>query len=134
MEKNSFDATWVATLPQAVQGFLNGRGGKGDVYAYDMAYRMVDARYDVTNPLLEVQTPGSQAYGKLVQYTMDGLGNRSQVQTTPPTPPAQVMYSTDVVNQYTQVGGVYRTHDGNGNLTDDGVYLFRTTSRTGWCG
>ena len=124
MEKNSFDATWVATLPQAVQGFLNGRGGKGDVYAYDMAYRMVDARYDVTNPLLEVQTPGSQAYGKLVQYTMDGLGNRSQVQTTPPTPPAQVMYSTDVVNQYTQVGGVNRTHDSNGNLTDDGTYLF----------
>ena len=25
---------------------------------------------------------------------------------------------------YTQVGGVNRTHDGNGNLTDDGVYLF----------
>ena len=29
-----------------------------------------------------------------------------------------------MVNQYTQVGGVTRTHDGNGNLSDDGTYLF----------
>ena len=32
--------------------------------------------------------------------------------------------AADVVNQYTQVGGVNRTHDSNGNLTDDGTYLF----------
>ena len=30
----------------------------------------------------------------------------------------------DVVNQYTTVGGTSRTHDNNGNLTDDGTYLF----------
>ena len=124
MEKNSFNATWIATLPAAVQTFLGGRNGKGDVYAYDMAYRLVDARYDVTNPLTEVQNPGTQAFGKLVQYTIDGLGNRSQTQTTPPTPPSPVTYATDVVNQYTKVGGVTRTHDSNGNLTDDGTYLF----------
>ena len=124
MEKNSFDATWMGTLPAQVQAFLGGRNGKGDVYAYDMAYRLIDARYDVTNPQAEVQNPGSQAFAKLVQYTIDGLGNRSQVQTTPPTPPTQVLYSTDVVNQYTTVGGTSRTHDGNGNLSDDGTYLF----------
>ncbi len=33
-------------------------------------------------------------------------------------------YATDVVNQYTTVGGVTRTHDNNGNLSDDGTYLF----------
>ncbi len=55
---------------------------------------------------------------------LDGLGNRSQVLTTPPTPPSTVTYASDVVNQYTQVGGVTRTHDNNGNLKDDGTYLF----------
>ena len=40
------------------------------------------------------------------------------------TPPSQVTYATDVVNQYTQIGGTARTHDNNGNLTDDGTYLF----------
>ena len=29
-----------------------------------------------------------------------------------------------MVNQYTTVGGTSRTHDNNGNLTDDGTYLF----------
>ncbi len=85
---------------------------------------MVDARYDVTNPLQEVQTPGSQPFVKNVAYTLDGLGNRSQVLTTPPTPPSTVTYAADVVNQYTAVGGVARTHDNNGNLKDDGTWVF----------
>ena len=124
MEKNTFDAAWIATLPAQVQTFLNGRNTKGDVYAYDWAYRLVDARYDVTNPLQEVQNPGSQPFVKNVAYTLDGLGNRSQVLTTPPTPPSTVTYAADVVNQYTAVGGVARTHDNNGNLKDDGTYVF----------
>ena len=124
MEKNTFDAAWIATLPAQVQTFLSGRNGKGDVYAYDWAYRLVDARYDVTNPLQEVQNPGSQPFVKNVAYTLDGLGNRSQVLTTPPTPPSTVTYAADVVNQYTAVGGVARTHDNNGNLKDDGTYVF----------
>ncbi len=61
---------------------------------------------------------------KNVAYTLDGLGNRSQVLTTPPTPPSTVTYAADVVNQYTAVGGVARTHDNNGNLKDDGTYVF----------
>ncbi len=124
MEQNTFDATWVGTLPQAVQTFLSARNTKGDVYAYDWAYRLTDVRYDTTSPLQEVQTPGSQAFVKNTQYVMDGLGNRSQTLTTPPTPPSTVTYASDVVNQYTQVGGVTRTHDNNGNLKDDGTYLF----------
>ncbi len=125
MEKNTFSATWIATLPAAVQTFLNGRNIKGDVYAYDMAYRMVDARYDVVNPAAEVTTPGSQTYARLVQYTIDGLGNRSQVATTvPPATPTTVSYASDVVNQYTAIGGTSRTHDSNGNLSDDGTHKF----------
>ena len=125
MEQNSFNATWLATLPTAVQTFLGARNGKGDVYAYDRAYRMVDARYDVTNPQTEVNSPGSQTYAQLVGYTLDGLGNRSQVQTTLwGGAPATTTYASDVVNQYTDVGGVTRTHDSNGNLTDDGTHQY----------
>ena len=124
MEKNTFNATWMATLPAAVQTFLNGRNGKGDVYAYDMAYRLVDARYDVTNPLTEVQNPGTQAFVTTRPVHDRRARNRSQVATTPPTPPTQVMYATDVVNQYTTVGGTTRSHDNNGNLTDDSTYKF----------
>ena len=90
---------------------------KGDVYAYDWAYRLVDARYDVEDPEDEVATPESETYGRLVQYTLDGLGNRSQVQTTPPTPAETVTYASDVVNQYTEIDSVEREHDDNGNVT-----------------
>ena len=83
MEKNSFNATWINSLPTGIQPFLNARNGKGDVYAYDMAYRMVDTRYDVTNPATEVATPGSQTYVTKQIYTLGGLGNRSQTQQTP---------------------------------------------------
>lgn len=125
MEKNSFDATWVATLPSAVQTVLNGRTGKGDVFSYDWANRLVDARYDVANPATEVATPGSQTYAKLVAYTLDGLGNRSQVATTLPGPTTTtVTYAADVVNQYTTVGGVSRTHDDNGSVKNDGTHKF----------
>ena len=125
MEKNTFSAAWIATLPAAAQAFLNGRAGKGDVYAYDKAYRLVDVRHDTNNPATEVASPGTQTYAKLVQFTMDGLGNRSQVTTTaPPGTPGTVTYAVDVVNQYTAVGGVTRAHDNNGNLTDDGTQLY----------
>ncbi|MCC7139441.1 MAG: hypothetical protein IT460_13540 [Planctomycetes bacterium] len=125
MEKNAYDAAWVSTLPAAAQTMLGARNGKGDVYRYDWASRLADARYDVANPVTEVANPGSQPYARLVTYALDGLGNRSQVQTTvPPGTPVTVTYATDVVNQYTAVGGVNRAHDANGNVKDDGTHLY----------
>ncbi|MCA9316687.1 MAG: hypothetical protein KDB73_14475 [Planctomycetes bacterium] len=121
MEKHSFDATWISGLPSAVQSFLNARDTKGDVYEYDWAYRMVTAKYDVSNPASEVATPNSQTYVTKTDYTLDGLGNRSQVGVTPyGSGTATTTYSSDVVNQYTSIASVSRTHDDNGNLTDDG--------------
>lgn len=121
MEKHSFDATWVSGLPSAVQSFLNARDTKGDVYGYDWAYRMVTAKYDVTNPASEVATPNSQTYVTQTGYTLDGLGNRSQVGVTPyGGSTSTTTYASDVVNQYTSIASVSRTHDDNGNLTDDG--------------
>ena len=130
MEQHSFDATWRATLPAAVQTWLGARHSKGDVYSYDAAYRMTETRYGVTNPVAEVATPGSQTYTSREAFTIDGVGNRSQVSTTPWGGSATtVTYASDVVNQYTTVGGTSRTHDDNGSLTDDGnqkyVYDFQ---------
>ena len=125
MEKNSFNSTWINSLPTGIQPFLNGRNGKGDVYAYDMAYRMVDTRYDVTNPATEVATPGSQTYVTKQVYTLDGLGNRSQTQQTPwGGSTTTVSYSFNAMNEYTAIGGTSRTHDSNGNLTDDGTQTY----------
>ena len=125
MEKNSFNSTWINSLPTGIQPFLNARNGKGDVYAYDMAYRMVDTRYDVTNPTTEVATPGSQTYVTKQIYTLDGLGNRSQTQQTPWGGSATtVSYSFNAMNEYTAIGGTSRTHDSNGNLTDDGTQTY----------
>ena len=125
MEKNSFNATWINSLPTGIQPFLNARNGKGDVYAYDMAYRMVDTRYDVANPATEVATPGSQTYVTKQIYTLDGLGNRSQTQQTPwGGSTTTVAYSFNAMNEYTAIGGTSRTHDSNGNLTDDGTQTY----------
>ena len=125
MEKNSFNATWINSLPTGIQPFLNARNGKGDVYAYDMAYRMVDTRYDVTNPATEVATPGSQTYVTKQIYTLGGLGNRSQTQQTPwGGSTTTVAYSFNAMNEYTAIGGTSRTQDSNGNLTDDGTQTY----------
>ena len=119
------NSTWINSLPTGIQPFLNGRNGKGDVYAYDMAYRMVDTRYDVTNPATEVATPGSQTYVTKQVYTLDGLGNRSQTQQTPwGGSTTTVSYSFNAMNEYTAIGGTSRTHDSNGNLTDDGTQTY----------
>ncbi len=62
---------------------------------------------------------------------LDGLGTQpGPDHTAYPALDGDVRF--DVVNQYTQVRGVTRTHDNNGNLKDDGTYLFANTPRTGW--
>jgi RHS repeat-associated protein len=82
---------------------------------------MVTAKYDVTSPASEVATPNSQTYVTMTAYTLDGLGNRSQVGVTPyGGSTSTTTYASDVVNQYTSIASVSRTHDLNGNLTDDG--------------
>ncbi len=125
MEKNSFNSTWINALPSGIQPFLNGRNGKGDVYAYDMAYRMVDTRYDVTSPAAEVATPGSQTYVTKQIYTLDGLGNRSQTQQTPwGGSSSTTTYTFNAMNEYTAIGSTSRTHDSNGSLTNDGTQTY----------
>jgi YD repeat-containing protein len=56
---------------------------------------------------------------------MDDDGNRTSVVTTPYGSGAStVSYTDNNLNQYTVVGGTNRSHDANGNVTDDGTYLY----------
>src|SRR3990167_6166235 len=86
--------------------------GKRDDYGYDSLYRMVkyakDGDLSGANP------------AKSIQYTLDGVGNRTQVtENGVPTD-----YAVNALNQYTAVGGVAQVHDNNGNLTSDGSRTF----------
>ena len=78
--------------------------GRTDRVAYDSAYRISRAAY------------GQEAGPDLdVLYRLDGVGNRHEVQSS-----VAAVYSVNSLNQYTSVDGTSRTHDANGNLTDDG--------------
>jgi len=53
---------------------------------------------------------------------MDDIGNRSSFVSTPyQDSPTTTSYTTNSMNEYTAVGAASRTHDDNGNLTDDGT-------------
>jgi YD repeat-containing protein len=55
----------------------------------------------------------------------------------PAATPSTVSYTADALNQYTAVGAVSPTYDGNGNLTSDGTFALgydaesRLTSASG---
>ncbi len=79
--------------------------------------------YDATSQLTGVD----YGNGHAESFTYDPAGNRvvaseitnlqSQIQET--------AYTTNALNQYTQVGGVMFAYDANGNLIDDGEKLYR---------
>lgn len=78
--------------------------------------------YDDTNQLTQVQYPDA----KTVQYGFDAVGNRSQVTENG----AATAYTTNDLDQYTQVGNQTLSYDGNGNLASqtDGAQ----TTAYGW--
>ncbi len=76
---------------------------RAEMYDYDPTYRLTNV----------ATTPGSPA---AVAYQLDPAGNRISVTEDSAT----TAYATNVLNQYTTVGGVPHTYDANGNLTSDG--------------
>ena len=97
---------------------FGGSSSAGDAFEYDMARRLTTAYMGST----DVTAPSSNSYTKKVVYTMDDDGNRSSVAVTPyGSGTTTTNYTDNNLNQYTAVGGTSRTHDDNGNLTDDGT-------------
>ncbi len=96
-------------------------GAAGDAFEYDKLRRLTVAWMGSSNPA----SPSGNSYVKKIQYNYDDDGNRTSVVTTPYGQSAQTTtYSTNNLNEYTSVGGTTQVSDANGNLTDDGTYLF----------
>ncbi|MFM8386309.1 MAG: hypothetical protein ACKOCB_05745, partial [Planctomycetia bacterium] len=96
-------------------------GQPGDAFEYDKARRLTVAWMGSSTP----SSPSGNTYVKKIQYGMDDDGNRTTVTVTPyGSSPVNTSYTDNNLNQYTAVGGVSRSHDGNGNVSDDGTYLY----------
>ena len=123
MEKNSFDATWMGGLPSAVQTFLGARDRKGDVYAYDWptgwwtpatTWRTRPRR---SPPRAPRPTGGSSS----TRSTASGTGARRRPL------PRRRRHGNLRLRRDEPVHGDRRrlpAHDDNGNVTDDGTYLW----------
>jgi len=99
--------------------------GKGNNYSYDKAYRLRTALLGTDDPSNEHANPNSEAYVQKREYNLSDDSDRSSVVTTPYLqPPVSVSYTSNAVHEYTVVGGVSRTYDDNGNLTDDGTNTY----------
>ncbi|MCX6693073.1 MAG: DUF6531 domain-containing protein, partial [Methanomicrobiales archaeon] len=68
--------------------------------------------YDALGQLVNVAYPG----GNVTQYSYDAAGNRVSLTDGGTT----TAYTTNVMNQYTQVGSATFTYDANGNLISKG--------------
>ena len=98
-----------------------GVGSAGDAFVYDNIRRLKTAYMGSTVPT----APAANPYVKKIDYNMDDDGNRTSVVTTLwGVTPTTSAYTTNTLNQYTAVGGTSRTHDANGNLTNDGTSKF----------
>jgi RHS repeat-associated protein len=96
-------------------------GQPGDAFEYDKARRLTVAWMGSDTP----SSPSGNVYVKKIEYGMDDDGNRTTVTVTPYGSSAvNTSYTDNNLNQYTVVGGVNRSHDGNGNVSDDGTYLY----------
>jgi RHS repeat-associated protein len=96
--------------------------GRGEVYSYSQAYKLTQVLMDCADPSAEIASPGSQSYDHKIDYNMDVIGNRTSVVETPNGQQGTTTsYTTNAMNEYTQIALVTRTHDDNGNLTDDGT-------------
>ena len=115
--------------------------GTGEIYRYDKGYRVTEAYYgssagDITAAISTVNAGNDpaapSAYASKGTYALDNLGDRSSVTTagvngaSPVTSTYTSSQATSdyKMNRYTSVAAVTQVHDFNGNLTDDGIFLY----------
>jgi RHS repeat-associated protein len=95
-------------------------GSKGDAFKYDAIYRLTGVKYGVLNSSLNPATPYEDYTGDSEEtFDLDGAGNRNSV-----TKGSTVYYTSNTLNQYSQIGSSTLTYDSNGNLKDDGTQLY----------
>lgn len=93
-----------------------GMDAKAEGYTYDSLYRL-------TNFKEGTQDTGGGFVGIDTQttYTLDGVGNRNSIDKDA----VVTNYVPNNMNEYDTVGGAAFIHDDNGNLKDDGTYLYK---------
>jgi len=106
---------------------FGGGGSSGDAFEYDKIRRLTKAWMGSSTPA----APAGNPYVQTIDYNYADDGNRSSVVVTPWQQSAQTTgYTTNSLYQYTAVGGTSRTHDANGNLTDDGTLKYKYDYRS----
>lgn len=115
-------ATFSYDYDRANRRLYESRGheaGKGSVWRYDSASRLVDEKRDVTNAIAEANAPGSGgAIGSTVHFTLDGASNLTDIVEN-----GTVFHNVvNDLNQYTTFKNRAQSHDANGNrLTSAGA-------------
>jgi YD repeat-containing protein len=101
--------------------------GASASYATNLTYDQVNRPLAVTfEPAPAQITPSASSVVSTFGY--DATNRRVSETTTDnswwnyPTSASSVSYTANALNQYTAVGAVTPTYDGNGNLTSDGVF------------
>ncbi len=109
-----FDYTYNALGQRKSMETLDGNW----TYTYDGTGQLTHAVFASMNPSIANQD---------LVYNYDALGNRSTTVINGTT----TTYTTNNLNEYTTVGGVAQTYDGNGNLISDGTntYSYDTLNR-----
>jgi RHS repeat-associated protein len=101
------------------------KSGHGDVYSYDKLNRLTSVLLDCVAPAAEIASPGSQSYATKSDFTMDGVFNILQHDSTPyGGSPTTTTFAVNALNEYTTAGGASPTYDANGNLLDDGTHTY----------
>jgi RHS repeat-associated protein len=95
---------------------------KGDAFVYDSIYRLTGVKYGVPNTDLNPSTPWANyaTYDNKEDFTLDGANNWVNRTYNGST----TSYTSNILNQYTQINSTTLTYDYNGNLKDDGTYLY----------
>jgi RHS repeat-associated protein len=95
--------------------------GITETYGYDTTGQLTSANYGARSPLAQSPLPVVRE-----TFAYDALGNRTSTSSLGGVPSPRVSsYTSNALNQYTQVGGVAFAYDANGNLTNDGKQTYR---------
>lgn len=124
-----FDYTHDATGNRTATLTTLDRDGDGrreallDSYQHDATHQLTGVDYAA--PTTGIVPPGATAFvgapASRARYAYDAVGNRLSVDENG----AVTRYAVNSLNQYTQVGAFTPAHDGNGNLSAMGRWLYR---------
>ena len=95
-------------------------------YSYDATNRPTAVTWSPA-PSSAAPAAGSVSFGHSYNKANQRVGQSISDNTWvnyPAATPSTVSYTTNALNQYTAVGAVSPTYDGNGNLTSDGSFTY----------